>query len=152
VKGAAEFLQDGRAVLRGFARADLSTAVHEFGHVFRRDLQRTATEARPEHQPQLLADLRSAEEWCGVQNGVWTRDAEERFARGFERYTRDGRAPTPGLQRLFEQFRDWMRTLYQHLHGSGLEQRIHPEMRGVYDRLLRPTAPPARVGNRPIPR
>ena len=41
-RGMTEFLDDGRAVVRGLQAPDVSTMIHEFGHVLRRDLYATA--------------------------------------------------------------------------------------------------------------
>jgi DNA topoisomerase-1 len=121
-KGAVEFLKDGRAIIRAFEKADVSTAAHEVAHIFRRDLD-----------GDLLKDT---EQWAGVSNGDWTRGAEEKFARGFERYLRDGLAPTEKLKTVFSQFKDWLTNIYQKLKGSEIDVKISPEMRNVFDKLL----------------
>jgi len=119
-KGAVEFLADGRAIIRALEGPDVSTLVHEVGHVFRRDL--------PE------ADLRVAESHYGVKDGVWEVGHEESFAGDFERYLATAQAPTPALVRVFERLRDWLREIY-----ASVANFIHPvedEMAGVFDRLL----------------
>lgn len=121
-KGAIEFLKDGRAIIHAFEGADISTVVHEIGHIFRRDL--------------LPDDLKIAEDWAGVKNGDWTREAEEKFARGFERYLRDGDAPTENLRSVFEQFKEWLSRIYQKIKGSAIDIKISKAMRGVFDRLF----------------
>lgn len=122
IKGSVTFLDDGRAVINAFKKADVSTAVHELGHVFRRDLEGPL--------------LRSAEEWAGVKNGAWKRSHEEKFARGFERYLRDGEAPTPKLAQVFEQFKNWLTQIYQKVTGSEINIKITPQIKEVFDRLL----------------
>jgi hypothetical protein len=119
-KGAVEFLADGRAIIRALEGPDVSTLVHEVGHVFRRDL--------PE------ADLRVAEQHYGVRDGLWEVGHEESFAGDFERYLATAQAPTPALVRVFERLRDWLREIY-----AAAANFIHPvedEMAGVFDRLL----------------
>lgn len=125
-KGAVEFLDDGRAVIKALNSPDISTLMHEVGHVFRRDLQGE--------------DLGIASEWAGAKkldNGEWQwgRDAEEKFARGFEKYLQDGEAPNVGLRRVFDQFKTWLTTIYSKLRGV-LPDTMSDQMRGVYDRLL----------------
>lgn len=122
-KGATSFADDGRAIVQGFESADLSTAVHELGHVFRRDLD-----------PENLA---VAETHYGVVDGNWERTHEESFARDFERYVRDGKAPTTALVPVFEKLRQWMSRIYRTLKGSPLASRVSPEMRKVFDSLFR---------------
>jgi hypothetical protein len=123
-RGLTRFMSDARAILRGFRRADVSSAAHEFSHVFRRDLH-----------PELLADAESA---LGVKNGEWTQAHEERFARGFERYLRDGTYPDVRLRRVFESFRNWLTEIYPSIRSktSPLNSALHPELAKVFDRAL----------------
>jgi hypothetical protein len=121
-KGSVEFTQQGAAIVRAFQAADVSTGVHEMAHVFRQYL-------KPE-------DLTAVEQAYGVKNGAWERAHEERFATGFERYLRSGKAPTPTLARVFEQFKTWLTTIYQRVKGTPIEQRMPAEAKAVYDRML----------------
>lgn len=140
-RGAVDFLADGRAVLRGLEAPDISTVAHELGHIFRRDLQ--------------PADLAVAERWAGLSRGEWAsldqavqrgtaaeaaqtrwRDAEEKFARGFEQYLADGEAPTEELKPIFERFKTWLAEIYQAVRDYFRGDRLTPDMRGVFDRLL----------------
>jgi len=121
-KAAIDFSQEGQTIIRAFAGADISSLPHELGHLFRRDLG--------------AEDLAIAEDWAEVQNGRWTEEAEEKFARGFERYLADGQAPTPELARIFEQFKQWMLEIYRVIKESPIGADISPEIRGVFDRLL----------------
>lgn len=129
-KGSAEFLDDGRAIIRAFQSADVSTAVHEVGHIFRRDLAELAAD-----NAEVAADMRTLEKWAGVTDGAWTVEAEEKFARGFEQYLANGKAPTKGLQGIFERFKTWLANIYasiKQLTGEELPQ----DVRVVYDRLF----------------
>lgn len=121
-KGAVQFLEDGRAVIHAFESADFSTMMHELGHVFRRHLK-----------PQ---DLKIAEDWAGVKDGKWTKEAEEKFARGFERYLADGKAPTEKLKEIFEQFKKWMLDIYKEISGSEIDIKLSPAIRDVFDRIM----------------
>lgn len=128
--GAVEFLRDGRAIIHAFETATPATPFHELGHVFRRDLS--------PQQENLAAS------WSGAKpkeggGYTWTRSAEEKFARGFERYLRDGKAPTPGLKGIFEQFKVWMQSVYKSLLGSPIQPKLSDEMRGVFDSLFSDT-------------
>jgi hypothetical protein len=121
-KAAVRFLSDGRTVLMAFQQADLSSLLHELGHVFRRDL---ANE-----------DLAAIEEWAGVVDGKWTRESEEKFARGFERYLWEGLAPNPRLKGLFERLRNWLLSIYRTIEGTPLEVNISKDVRRVFDRMF----------------
>lgn len=121
-KGMAEFMADGRAVITAFEGADVSTLVHEIGHVFRRDLG--------------VEDLAIAEKWAKVEGGRWDVKAEEKFARGFERWMAEGVAPSKGLAKVFEQLKGWLLNVYRKIVGSPIDVELGPEIRGVFGRLL----------------
>jgi hypothetical protein len=120
VKGAVTFDEAGKAFIELFRDADFSTLVHETGHILRRTLQG--------------ADLSIAEAWAGVKDGVWTREAEEKFSRAFEQYLTEGKAPTRELEGVFAKVKGWMLDVYRALKGTGAE--VNDEIRGVFDRLL----------------
>lgn len=123
IAGSIEFLTDGRAVLRGLERPDISTAIHELGHLFRRDLS-------PEQHA-------VASRWAGVKAGdAWSIKAEERFARAFERYVRDGLSPTPALQPIFAKLASWLRGIYTSIRGTPISERLSDDLRGVFDGLF----------------
>lgn len=136
-----------------FKGADLSTFLHESGHFFLevyRDLA-TAEDAAP----QLRSDLDALLKWFGVESadqiGV---DQHEQFARGFEAYLGEGKAPTPELQSVFSQFKQWILGVYRSLRNLDVE--LTDDVRGVFDRMLASQeeieAAQARVGFEPIAR
>lgn len=136
-----------------FRGADLSTFLHESGHFFLevyRDLA-TAEDAAP----QLRSDLDALLKWFGVESadqiGV---DQHEQFARGFEAYLGEGKAPTPELQSVFSQFKQWILGVYRSLRNLDVE--LTDDVRGVFDRMLASQeeieAAQARVGFEPIAR
>lgn len=112
VKGAVETLADGKKVIHALNAPDVSTMVHEIGHVFEGDL--------------TDAEKKTVTDFGG----------SEKFARGFEKYLRDGKAPTPELKTLFDKFKDWMTNIYQTLKGGPIEGKITPEIKNIFDRLL----------------
>ena len=138
-KGAISFAADGRAVIHALRAPDVSTAVHELGHLFRRTLT-----------PREMA---IAARWAGARDGRWGRGAEEKFARGFERWLRDGEAPVPALRSVFEKLRTWMRTIYQSIKGTPLEVELTPEIRALFARMLTPAkGSEATLESTPVPR
>lgn len=122
-KAAVTFMADNRAVLRAFQKADVSSAVHELAHVFRRDLH-----------PTLLKDAESA---LGVK-GEWTKPHEEQFARGFERYLKTGEAPNVKLRRVYESFKTWLTEIYGAVRGKNHPLNFKPNEKlvSVFDRML----------------
>ena len=59
---------------------------------------------------------------------------QEQFARGFEQYLMDGKAPSVELRGAFERFRAWLVSIYKRL--KGLNVNVSPELRDVFDRML----------------
>jgi hypothetical protein len=116
-KGAVETLADGRVVIHALTSPDISTLVHEIAHVFEKDLT-------------------TAERSIIEKNG-----GSEAFARGFERYIRDGKAPNAELQPLFDKFRQWLANIYKTLKGSPIEKKVSPEVKAIFDRLLTDVSP-----------
>ena len=135
-QGAIEFLNNNKALVHIFENANASTFPHEFSHWSRRMLYWARDNALPEKKAELEQMVRVAENWTGVKDGNWTKPAEEKFARGFERYLRDGQAPTPALKKVFEQFKAWLTDIYQSIKGSAIDVKIPDEMRKVYDQML----------------
>jgi len=139
VQGQVELAQDGRAIITGFESANFSTGVHEIAHVARRRLVNREVPAS-EREGITSQDILEAETWCGVEDGNWTEEAEERFARGFEKYLIDGKAPNAQLHAMFRVIAQWMRRLYEHVltrtAGTPYEVKLTPEMTRVYDALV----------------
>lgn len=104
---------------------------------------------------QIRADFDALLKWLGVdsadQIGV---DQHEQFARGFEAYLGEGKAPTPELQSVFSQFKQWILGVYRSLRNLDVE--LTDDVRGVFDRMLASQeeieAAQARVGFEPIAR
>lgn len=129
-RGEIQFLKDeGTAIIRAFEGQNISTLLHETGHLFRRDLESQGWER----------ELAVAARWAGARKGKWTRAAEEKFARGFERYHADGKAPNATLARVFKKFKTWLTDIYGAIKGTAIDVNISPEMRQVFDRLLTPS-------------
>lgn len=123
-QGAIEFQGDGRAIIHAFESKDASTGLHELFHLFRRDL--------------AGEDKSITEEWAGVKDGNWTQEAEEKFARGGEKYLRTGKAPIPKLKEIFKKFKSWLEDVYKTLRGSSIDVKISKEMTDVFDRMFTP--------------
>lgn len=63
------------------------------------------------------------------------RATHEQFARGFETYLMEGKAPSVELRNAFRTFARWLSQVYQSLRGK-LNVKLDTEMRQVFDRLL----------------
>lgn len=135
--------RDGSRTIQLLAGADLSTFHHETGHLFLDELVQDAfTPGTPQ---QLRDDLDRVLAWWGVKaRTAQGRDAviaetsrsvnHEKFARGYEAYLREGKAPAPALADLMARFRTWLIAVYRSLRQLNIE--LTDEVRGVYDRVL----------------
>ncbi|MBX5020430.1 PBECR3 domain-containing polyvalent protein [Rhizobium lentis] len=59
---------------------------------------------------------------------------QEQFARAFEGYLMEGKAPSVELRGAFEKFRSWLISIYRNI--VGLNVKISPELSGVFNRML----------------
>ena len=126
-------LKDGQATIRLMGSADASTFIHETGHQWLEELTRDAADERATDS--VKADAKTVRDWLGTEEGeaIPTR-AHEKFARGFERYLMEGRAPTAELSGVFAKFKDWLTSIYQTV--SKLRSPITDDIRDVFDRLI----------------
>lgn len=141
-RGAIRFGPGRQVSIDLLERADLSTFLHETGHLFLeimgdlRDSVATIAEAnRSDAQRGLLADYDRLLKWFGVDGrGAIDVDQHEQFARGFEAYLMEGRAPSVALEGAFSRFRAWLVAIYKSV--KSLNVQLTPEVRSVFDRLL----------------
>jgi hypothetical protein len=127
------------ALIRAFEASNFSTAVHELGHFFLEDLKRRALGSNPRTQEQ--ADWQTYKDWVRDTLGIEVDDnapvpvpAHELFAKGFERYTWEGKAPSLGLRAVFTRMREFMFALYR--SARIFNAPITPEIRDVMGRML----------------
>lgn len=140
-RGAITFGQDITAdpsTITLLQNADLSTFLHESGHFF----LEVASHMARQGEVTMGADLQKVLDWFGVESlEKWQsltleekRPHHEQFARGFEAYLFEGKAPNLELQSLFSRFRSWLINVYRSLRGLNVE--LTDEVRGVFDRML----------------
>ena len=159
-RGALSFGQDITAspsVIALLQGADLSTFIHESGHFFlevQADLaakiqtQISSGESVSDAERGMVDDFNRILTWFGVTADAqssaldrWVmmpleekRPYHEQWARGFERYAMEGKAPSLELQTLFAQFRAWLVRVYKTL--TNLDVKLTDDVRAVMDRML----------------
>lgn len=153
--------------------ADLSTFLHEAGHFFlevqfdiasRLVGMRTDGASLSEGEQQIVDDADALLKWFGVESvPEWysldfeeKRGYHEKFARGFEAYLFEGKAPSIELNRIFQTFRGWLTQVYRNIVesarqalkaagkgtserevvGKALDVQLSDEVRAVMDRML----------------
>ena len=160
-KGAYMQNLDRNGVIYLFEDADASTFMHETAHFFRRELEGFDT-ARSREMLQKMSEWENQEfdkryklkeensryvvtdkvgsEIYGAEKPFF--DAEtareyaknEIFARGFEQYLREGKAPNNYLKQAFRSFWNWLRHLYR--TAAELNADINDGIRSVYDEII----------------
>jgi hypothetical protein len=87
-----------------------------------------------------LGDVEAQRGLGGNLNPGRVIQVHEQFARGFEAYAFEGKAPSLDLQSTFQTFRAWLvnvyRTIKDKLIGDTLNVQLNPEVRAVMDRML----------------
>jgi hypothetical protein len=132
-RGAIQFGKDRQFTISLLEKADLSTFLHESGHLY---LEIMGDLAEQNDAPQQVKDDYAALlKWFGVKdrNSIET-EHHEQFARGFEAYLMEGKAPSVELQGMFARFRAWMVAVYRTL--SKLNVELTDSVRQVMDRLV----------------
>jgi hypothetical protein len=133
--------------------ADLSTFLHESGHFFleaqfdiaaklQKEAESFGMDTLKPGERQILDDTDALLRWFGADSlAAWygldfeeKRAYHEQFARGFEAYLFEGKAPSIELQGLFQRFRAWLLAIYRNLKALNVE--LNDEVRGVFDRML----------------
>jgi len=122
--------KDDKAIITLFEKADLSTFLHESGHLFL-EMERQLSD--PEN---LTEDQQKILQWLGVNSfdeiGV---EHHEMWARGFEKYLYEGKAPSENLRSAFSAFSNWLTQVYKGV-VSKLNVQLNDDIRGVMDRML----------------
>lgn len=129
-RGSITFTEEG-AIIDLFKTANPSTLFHELGHLFLRDMRDVAKATK---RPRARHDYKVIKDWLGAKGDRLTRAQEEKFARGFEQYLREGKAPKPALQEIFDRFKAWLENIYKSAQDLNVE--ISDEVREVFDRML----------------
>ncbi len=114
-------------------RANLSTFIHESGHLYLEIMRDIAS--REDAPQQIRDDFAKIIEWFGVESGdAIGVEQHEQWARGFEAYVMEGKAPSSALREAFARFRAWMVAIYRTVANLNVE--LTDEVRGVMDRLV----------------
>lgn len=136
-RGRILFQDDGRAVIQLFESRNLSTFLHESGHLFLEELREDAS--REDASTQLQEDWWIVAKWF-ADNGVPVDgdtipvEAHELWARGFEARLMEGNSPSGALSKVFDAFRSWLVAIYR--RAANLKAPISDDIRAVMDRLV----------------
>lgn len=164
IRGQSAPLSTGGYIMSLLQTADESTFLHESGHLFLWDLEQLAGfggqyaedwrvvrewasykngaeklyKGTPfEKEFTILAqNIRAAEDAGDVNtaDSLKRRWMHERFARGFEMYLKQGKAPSKGLQSVFRKFKQFLKTIYIAFTGEGV--RANSTVERVMARMI----------------
>lgn len=129
---------DGKTIINLFEQSNLSTFLHESGHFFLEVFRDAALHERGRNEDGksgVLADWEATKEYLGITDEMEIgRDAHEKFARSFEVYLFEGKAPSNEVAGFMGRFRSWLVFVYKQI--SNLDAPINNRIRGVMDRLI----------------
>lgn len=98
-----------------------------------KDYEGTAREKEFKSYAKAIKNARKSGDVIAIR-AAEERWMQERFARGFERYIAEGKAPTQALQSAFRKFKSWLVSIYRDLTNLGKEPP--EEVKRVMDRML----------------
>ncbi len=151
-RAATHFAQSGEAIISALQNPNESSALHEMMHAVAPMFLKLA--AAPNAPANLVQSMKSFEKFMDLNPGEFLglhdswiagnqsqeegdryRDAQEKLARGFENYLREGVAPTKALETAFKSFKEWLSRIYEGIKSiAGV--KINPEIRSAFDRML----------------
>ena len=152
---AGDIIQAAQTIIGLLEDADASTLPHELGHVFLDQLRQLAQMEGV--SPEVIQNWETLRDWLHLRDidfskplsekdkARW-RDAHEKMAAGFEKYTMTGKAPNSRLKRAFEAFKEWLTKIYQSIKNivwRGADGKEHKfdlpkEAQEVFDRIMTP--------------
>lgn len=122
-----------RNIIKLFDKADSSTFFHETGHQWLEELMKDSNHEQAGEG--LKADAKTVRDYLGNQGETLTKPQHEKFARSFERYLREGNAPSKELSVIFARFKEWLTAIYKTLRQLP-GTKMSDEVRDVFDRLI----------------
>jgi hypothetical protein len=112
--------------------ADLSTFLHESGHVFLELFGELA--ARPDAPDQVRDDYAKALKWMGVEKRSSPARAPREVGPRLRAVPLRGEGALRALAGAFQRFKSWLKTVYRSI--ASLDVELNDDVRGVFDRLL----------------
>lgn len=136
VKGQIRFGKDKQFKIELFESADKSTFLHESAHFFLEVMGDVSDSSGA-----VKDDYNAVLNFLGIESRDQIKvEHHEKFARTFEAYLMNGKAPTSELRRAFNTFKIWLTNIYKDFLGlsqaAGEEIKLSPEITDIMDRML----------------
>lgn len=112
--------------------ADKSSFLHEAAHDFLQDMADYV--AGGQASPEYMKFWEPVAKRYKLEDGKIGRAQHEQFAREFEAYFREGKAPVPALEQVFRTFREWLLAVYRSV--KELKVQLNDDIRGFFDEML----------------
>lgn len=135
-------LPDGRILVDAFEKADMSTVLHESGHLFVQIVERLASaeDASPRFKDIYQTFLgytgaQTAEDLDVSIHGETARAKQEKLAEAFEKYLMEGKAPSTKLHEAFLMYKNWLVKIYDGIKRV-LGVRLNDDIREAFDKML----------------
>jgi hypothetical protein len=128
-KGSIKF-GDNQTIISLYKNADKSTFLHEVGHLFMREMRAVVDSGKADAQTR--SDYQTLIDYVG--GDIESREGQEKLARAFEIYLREGKSPVLKLQSAFDKFKEWLTEIYKSLSDLGVE--MSEDVNRVFDRML----------------
>ena len=125
-----------KKILNLTAKADASTVMHEFMHIYVHDAINLVNsgKASDEFVHNIDALIEFATDGKSNTFVDLDKNAQERIARAFEAYLMEGRAPSTRLAESFDTIKGWMLKVYKTIRNLNVE--LNDDVRGVFDSML----------------
>lgn len=115
-------------IIELFQTANPSTIIHEMAHFFLNDLRMY------QDNPTTKRQLNAIYKYVGSTDGNITTEQHEYFARSFEAYLMEGKAPNNTLKQVFNRFKKWLTRIYREV--KTLDVQLDDNIRSVFDEML----------------
>lgn len=129
-RGRVQVTNDYQYVVSLFADQNESTIVHEFAHIYMREVDRLREEGLLSEEGKKTVGF--IDEWLGstsIKNLSVMED--EIFAASFENYLLYGKAPTKKLQPVFTKYKKWLTDIYKEAFLP-----VSPDVKKFFDKML----------------
>jgi hypothetical protein len=126
-------ITDEEMIVRLGQASDRSTFLHESAHMFLEMEKSLARDFGVNEDRQAILDWLEVESFDAIGT-----EQHEKFAETFEVYLMEGKSPSVALRQAFDNFKMWLKRIYQLLTKDPLLARadLNEDIRGVFDRIL----------------
>ena len=111
--------------------ADASTVIHELGHVFLDTLKDLS-----DMSPEIAEKYEAVKRAFHITGYELTEQQHEDFARAFEAYIYNGKAPNKTLQSVFTQLKEWLRGIYDYWLNNNDGFVLRDDIKKAFDEIF----------------